>query len=57
MKEIWIVWAQYGDKSGSAFIAAYENEDKAQHVKDLICKARPSMDVNITPLAFYENAP
>jgi len=48
---IWVVWAQYSDRSDDPeLIAAYLHEPQAISLKDLIDRTGPVKSVKVTPV-------
>lgn len=51
LQTIWIVWAQYHDKSNDpVMLTAFAHEKAAIKMKEMIDKANPSMGVYVTEI-------
>ena len=51
---VYVLWGQYGDKSGEQFMGVYESLPAAESIQTIINQFGPSMEVKITPgLPFY----
>jgi len=49
---IYLLWGQYGDKSGETFIGAYESEKTAKDTAALIDLTNPAMNIRVTAVTW-----
>jgi hypothetical protein len=52
-KKAWVMVAEYSDKSAYVIVGAYCGEPQANLAKDMMEKARPSMDLIVYEVPFY----
>jgi hypothetical protein len=50
--EVYLLWAQYGDKSGETMIAVYESDNDAQEAAKLIEAGQPSMNIRVSAVTW-----
>jgi hypothetical protein len=49
---VFLLWAQYGDRSGETMIAVFEDNDDAKDAARLIEAGQPSMNIRIDAVAW-----
>lgn len=56
MTQVYVVWWQYGDKSGCDFVKAFASEDEAIAMKELLDKhGGDGRNYEVTVVPFQEN--